>query len=151
MQGEAHEPPEADLAEPNPERRAGPTIDAIEAPPRRVDPKELADRLMLAHADLRANAQRLSEARQRLTEVRARWQTQRTLREASHESAYARLLARFQSQPIIEQAKGILMAESHCSADQAFEILRKASQRENVPVREIAARIVRRAAPPAKS
>lgn len=147
MQGEAHELPEADFAEPGPEGPAGPTIDAG---PRRVDLKELADRLMLAEADSRAHAQRLSESRRRLTELQARWQTQRTLREASHESAYARLLARFQSQPIIEQAKGVLMAESHCSADQAFEILRKASQRENVPVREIAARIVRRAAPPAK-
>ena len=147
MQGEAPEPPETHLAEPGPEGPQDGARGGIDAVPHRPDPKELADRLMLAQADTRANAERLSESRQRLTEVRTRWQTQRTLRQASHDSAYARLLARFQSQPVIEQAKGVLMAESHCSADEAFEILRKASQRENVPVREIAARIVGRAAP----
>ena len=45
----------------------------------------------------------------------------------------------------IEQAKGVLMAQSGVDADAAFELLRKASQRENVKVREIAERIVERA------
>lgn len=48
-----------------------------------------------------------------------------------------------QSRAVIEQAKGILMARSpQVSADEAFELLRKASQRENVKVRDIAQRIV---------
>ena len=102
---------------------------------------------MLAQAGSRANPERLSESRQRLTEVRNPWQTQRSLWQASHDSAYSRRLARSQSRPVIEQAKGVLMAENRCSADEAFEILRKASQRENVPVRDLAARIVGRAAP----
>jgi AmiR/NasT family two-component response regulator len=42
----------------------------------------------------------------------------------------------------IEQAKGIIMAGSHCGADQAFEILRRASQRENLKLRDIAHAIV---------
>jgi GAF domain-containing protein len=42
----------------------------------------------------------------------------------------------------IEQAKGILMARSHCDADQAFDILRRASQRQNVKLRDIAHTIV---------
>jgi GAF domain-containing protein len=42
----------------------------------------------------------------------------------------------------IEQAKGILMARSHCDADQAFDILRRASQRQNVKLRDIAHSIV---------
>src|SRR4051794_11430954 len=42
----------------------------------------------------------------------------------------------------IEQAKGLLMAAQRCTSDQAFEILVLASQRENIPLRDIAARIV---------
>jgi GAF domain-containing protein len=42
----------------------------------------------------------------------------------------------------IEQAKGILMARGHCDADQAFDILRRASQRQNVKLRDIAHTIV---------
>jgi GAF domain-containing protein len=46
------------------------------------------------------------------------------------------------SRAIIEQAKGVLMAQSGCTADEAFERLRSASQRENVKLRDVAARIV---------
>ena len=50
-----------------------------------------------------------------------------------------------QSRAVIEQAKGILMARSpHLSADEAFDLLRTASQRENVKLRDIAQRIVDR-------
>ena len=50
-----------------------------------------------------------------------------------------------QSRAVIEQAKGILMARSpQLDAEQAFDLLRKASQRENVKLREIAQRIVDR-------
>jgi GAF domain-containing protein len=50
-----------------------------------------------------------------------------------------------QSRAVIEQAKGILMARSpHLSPDDAFDLLRKASQRENVKLRDIAQRIVDR-------
>lgn len=51
------------------------------------------------------------------------------------------------SRAVIEQAKGILMARSpHASADDAFDFLRKASQRENIKLRDIAQRIVDRRA-----
>lgn len=46
------------------------------------------------------------------------------------------------SRATIEQAKGILMAQSGLTADQAFDMLRRASQRENVKLRDIATRIV---------
>jgi GAF domain-containing protein len=53
------------------------------------------------------------------------------------------------SRATIEQAKGMLMARSpNLTPDDAFEILRKASQRENRKVRDIAQQIVDRAAPP---
>ena len=110
------------------------------------DPYELSERLSLVKEDVAANTRRLRESRERLEGTRARWMSSRSLREASHDSAYIRLLARFESQPVIEQAKGILMAESHCTPDDAFDMLRRASQRQNIPVRELAARIVMRAA-----
>src|SRR5262249_40819792 len=51
-----------------------------------------------------------------------------------------------ESMPVIEQAKGIIMAQSRCGEAQAFDLLRRASQRSNVPVRELAAQIVAKAA-----
>jgi AmiR/NasT family two-component response regulator len=50
-----------------------------------------------------------------------------------------------ESRAAIEQAKGILMARQHCTADDAFDILRRASQRENRKLRDIADEMVRRA------
>src|SRR5215813_11382841 len=44
--------------------------------------------------------------------------------------------------PVIEQAKGMLMAQQRCGPDEAFDLLRRASQRFNVPVRVLAARLV---------
>jgi GAF domain-containing protein len=46
------------------------------------------------------------------------------------------------SRAVIEQAKGVLMAQRHVDSDQAFEILREASQRYNRKLREIAEGIV---------
>lgn len=51
------------------------------------------------------------------------------------------------SRAVIEQAKGVLMAQSRCSADAAFGRLCDASQRENVKLRDIAQRIVDSVAP----
>ena len=66
--------------------------------------------------------------------------------ELLRESATARLQARLETMPVIEQAKGVIMDREGCAADQAFDLLCKASQRSNVPVRELAALIVARAA-----
>jgi GAF domain-containing protein len=46
------------------------------------------------------------------------------------------------SRAVIEQAKGVLMAQRRIDADQAFDILREASQRYNRKLRDIAAGIV---------
>jgi AmiR/NasT family two-component response regulator len=43
---------------------------------------------------------------------------------------------------LIEQAKGLLMAAQRCTSDTAFGYLVQASQRENVKLRDIAARVV---------
>ena len=54
-----------------------------------------------------------------------------------------------ESRAVSEQAKGILMASRHCTAEQAFEMLVQASQRNNEKLRDIAARVVASQAPQA--
>ena len=49
--------------------------------------------------------------------------------------------ARLDTMPVIEQAKGMLIAQYGCGPDEAFDLLRRASQRFNVPVRVLAARL----------
>jgi hypothetical protein len=49
-----------------------------------------------------------------------------------------------ESRAVIEQAKGMLMAREGCDANTAIEILKRASQRENVKLRDIALRLVAR-------
>jgi GAF domain-containing protein len=57
-----------------------------------------------------------------------------------------RLGEAMKSRATIEQAKGILMGAQRCGPEEAFELLTRASQRENVKLREIASRIVDSAA-----
>jgi GAF domain-containing protein len=61
----------------------------------------------------------------------------------AHEQATNLTLA-MEHRAVIEQAKGIIMAAQHCSADEAFDILRRASQRENRKLRDIASDLVER-------
>jgi hypothetical protein len=119
-------------------------------------PPELDDRLVVTGARAAAACARSAEVQQRttlvLTETRAARLTSaqaRRQRRASpagrdlmQQSEHARLLARLESMPVIEQAKGIIMAQSRCGHAQAFDLLRRASQRSNVPIRELAAQIV---------
>lgn len=44
---------------------------------------------------------------------------------------------------VIGQAQGILMERERISADQAFDVLRRASQRTNVKLRDVASQVVR--------
>ena len=55
------------------------------------------------------------------------------------------LRATLRSRPVIDQAKGILIAERGCTPDEAFDMLCAASQRENRKVRDIAEAMVDRA------
>ena len=52
------------------------------------------------------------------------------------------------SRATIEQAKGILMGAQRCSADEAFQVLVRASQRENRKLREVAEELVSRVQQP---
>ncbi len=56
--------------------------------------------------------------------------------------AYARLKARLDTMPVIEQAKGIIMARERCGPEEAFDLLRRASQRANLKVHVLAASLV---------
>ena len=71
--------------------------------------------------------------------------------EVLRRSGHARLLARLETMPVIEQAKGIIMSQSGCGEQDAFELLRRASQHSNVPVRDLAARLVANSNRPAST
>jgi ANTAR domain len=60
-------------------------------------------------------------------------------------SLSVRLEARLASMPVIEQAKGVLMAPEGCDAGQAFDLLCRAAQRSSLPVRELAEQVVKEA------
>jgi GAF domain-containing protein len=53
-----------------------------------------------------------------------------------------------ESRAVIEQAKGIIMAGRHCSAEEAFTQLSQVSQRSNRKLRDVAAALVARAPNP---
>jgi GAF domain-containing protein len=55
------------------------------------------------------------------------------------------LQAAMQSRAVIEQAKGILMGERRCNADEAFNILVRLSQETNRKLREVAEALVAKA------
>ena len=56
------------------------------------------------------------------------------------------LRAAIVTRDVIGQAKGILMARQHVTADEAFTILRKASQRLNLKLRDVAGTVAAQAA-----
>lgn len=61
--------------------------------------------------------------------------------DAARQSAEGLVVA-MQSRAVIEQAKGILISQFHCSADQAFAELSGRSQRSNRRVRDLAQEMV---------
>ena len=60
-------------------------------------------------------------------------------------SVYMRLEARLDTMPVVEQAKGIVMARDGCGPEEAFDLLRRASQRANLKVHVLAALLVEQA------
>jgi anti-anti-sigma regulatory factor len=122
---------------------------------------DLVARLRVARAQATANYERARQLWQRTESMLAENQTLRHAvreicngregsgpapRDVLQRSEYARLVARLQTMPVIEQAKGIIMAQSACGDSEAFDMLRRASQRSNVPVRELAAQLVAKSA-----
>jgi hypothetical protein len=102
----------------------------------------LAERLWAIRCQIQETLQLIQAARSRERQIRELWLATHTQPERLRHSAYARLQARMDSMPVIEQAKGIIMAQYGWPEDQAFAALRWVSQRENMKVRDLAARIV---------
>jgi hypothetical protein len=112
----------------------------------------LHEALEAARAENRAQAQRLGEAMARLQAITEWIETGRPQREVLRDSAFARMQTRLESLPVIEQAKGIVMAQQRCGPEEAFDLLRRASQRANVKLHVLAAQIVAQvASPPAET
>lgn len=63
-------------------------------------------------------------------------------RQASSAALTGQLREALASRGVIDQALGIIMAQERCGSDQAFAILRAASQNRNVKLRDIAHQIV---------
>jgi GAF domain-containing protein len=54
----------------------------------------------------------------------------------------ADLRTAMRSRAVIEQAKGIIMARDYCTAEEAFDILRRTSQHKNLKLRDLAQDLV---------
>jgi hypothetical protein len=67
--------------------------------------------------------------------------------DASADDEIRHLQRALRSQPVIEQAKGLLMAQHGCTPDEAFAMLMQASQRENRKLRDIARAMIDGASP----
>ena len=60
----------------------------------------------------------------------------------SHRTRADHLEHAMESRAVIEQAKGILMADQKCTAREAFDILRRLSMNENIKLSDLAASLV---------
>jgi hypothetical protein len=109
---------------------------------------EITSRLNAARLEFDAQARRFEDARARLRATFDQIRNGRPQRQILHDSAFARLQAKLETMPVIEQAKGILMAQYRCPPQEAFDLLRRASQRANVKVSDLAEQIVEQIASP---
>jgi ANTAR domain-containing protein len=102
--------------------------------------QETVCRAEAAYMETKAVRELHLQARARVEQVQKLWLSGQ--REQLRYSALARLQARLATMPVIEQAKGVLMAQCGWTQDQAFDTLRRASQRSNIRIRDLAANIV---------
>ena len=100
------------------------------------------ERLRSVRLEAQALRQTSQQAIARARATRYLTRRGRPQRQVLRDSAYARLLARQETMAVIEQAKGIIMAEQRCGPYEAFDLLRRVSQQANVKLREVAAQIV---------
>jgi len=106
------------------------------------DGRMTSSRLRAARLEFDAQTRRFEDVMARLQATVNRYEDGQPQRERLQYSAFARLQARLDTMPVIEQAKGILMAQNRCGPEEAYELLRRASQRANVKVSVLAAQIV---------
>ncbi len=108
----------------------------------RLHSQALVEQLRAAKHKTAAILQLLHNSQDQAEEIHELWLTLHPGSDRMRYSAHARLQARLKSMPVIEQAKGIIMVQCGWPEDRAFEALRRASQRENMKLRDIAAKIV---------
>jgi hypothetical protein len=107
---------------------------------------QITSRLDATRLEFYAQVRRFEHARARLQATIDQLRRGRPQRQILHDSAYARLQAKLDSMPVIEQAKGVLMAQYRCPPEEAFDLLRRASQNANIKVSVLAAQIVEQVA-----
>jgi hypothetical protein len=110
----------------------------------RQQSKLLAGQLRTAKYGIKENWRLIEATWVKSERIRALRLAARTDRDRLRYSAYARLRSRLASMPVIEQAKGIIMAQCGWTEEQAFDALRRTSQQGNVKLRDLAATIVAR-------
>jgi len=104
------------------------------------------ERFEVVRLESRALRRMSEEARARARATREQVYRGRPRTEILRDSAFARLQARMGTMPVIEQAKGIVMTQQRCGPEEAFDLLRRISQRTGVKVHVLAARIVEQVA-----
>src|SRR5690242_18305080 len=109
-----------------------------------VDEAERLDSLR-SHSERAWQDAQSARARAQAIQARQDEAVQASMREPRTVARSVPLEALLESLPVIEQAKGVLMARQGCDADQAFDLLCRAAQRSNLPVRELAEQIVTKA------
>jgi hypothetical protein len=86
--------------------------------------------------------QRCEQASARARTIRDQVRQGRSRREKMRSSAFARPQAGLGCIPVMEQAKGIVMARQGCRPEEAFDLLCLVSQRTHVRVHVLAVQIV---------
>ena len=109
---------------------------------------EITSRLNATRSEFDTQVRRFEDVTARLQATMEQVRNGRPRREALHYSAFARMQARLDTMPVIEQAKGILMAQYRCPPEEAFDLLRRASQHANVKISVLAAQMVEQIASP---
>lgn len=89
------------------------------------------------------------EALARIGRIRneASWVLRLAVRFADEEERSQNRAQAMENRTVIDVAVGVIMAQSRCSADEAFDVLKRASNNRNIKLREVAAELVQRIHP----
>jgi ANTAR domain len=101
-----------------------------------------AEHLEVIRRESRALRQLSEQARAHARMTRHKVLVARSHQERLGDSGFAWLQARLATLPVIEQAKGIIMAQRRCAPEEAFDVLRRISQQTNVKLHVLAAQLV---------
>lgn len=112
-------------------------------------PADLRLRLEQARRQMNDSGRLLSRLTQDAADIRQRIAAEQSRWSQANERAYTFLAARLERQRVIEQAIGALMAQRHCSPEQAQQALRAQARADGLTLEAAAAALVQRAQEPA--